>query len=113
MVNSAIAVQLLFWTHIYKHLQVAKSADPYAEMSGSGPMGMIPAATILKTEFSAVTPDPRSKLSVRCKSGASTYVVVIIFTSASLYLICAHWIMSVINGGVPVFGMCYVIHYWV
>ncbi|KAL5479576.1 hypothetical protein EMCRGX_G023116 [Ephydatia muelleri] len=52
--------------------KVAKSADPFAEMSGSGPMGIIPAATVLKTEFSAVTPDPRTKLSPHIELSVQT-----------------------------------------
>ena len=52
--------------------KVAKSTDPFAEMSGSGPMGVIPAATILKTEFSAVTPDPRTKLSPHIELSVQT-----------------------------------------
>ena len=37
--------------------KVARSTDPNAELSLGEPMGVIPAGTLLKTEFSAVIPD--------------------------------------------------------
>ena len=36
---------------------MAQSTDPNAELSLGEPMGVIPAGTLLKTEFSAVIPD--------------------------------------------------------
>ncbi len=37
--------------------QVASSKDPEGEVGVSGPMGVIPASTMLKTEFGVIIPD--------------------------------------------------------
>ncbi len=42
-------------------LQVALSKDPAEEVDASGPMGIIPAGTMLKTEFGVIIPDRQTQ----------------------------------------------------
>jgi len=53
-------------------LQVAQSKDPATELSLGEPMGVIPAGTLLKTEFSTVIPDATTQ----GKISVSVHVVV-------------------------------------
>lgn len=50
-------------------LQVAQSKDPATELSLGEPMGVIPAGTLLKTEFSTVVPDATTQGKISVSEG--------------------------------------------
>ena len=56
-------------------LQVAHSNDPATELSLGEPMGVIPAGTLLKTEFSTVVPDATTQGKISVSEGSIYHTV--------------------------------------
>ena len=71
---------------VWLFLQISRSKDPQAEISQGGlPMGVIPAGTLLRTEFSAFLPEndkeKGDKMAVRRLS------VICIYTTTAGYVV--------------------------